>query len=99
MATLIELFNLRTNDDLTNKVGVAMSVRCRAIVDGVSPTANQLAFATRVFTNPLAEAALCLKYILAGFSDGATTPPAAITGAPDATIQTVVTAYVNKFSA
>ena len=98
MATLLELFNLRNDSDLKNRTAVAMAVRCRAIVDG-TPTANQLAFATKVFNDPSGQADLCLKYLLAGYSDGATTTPAAITGATDAALQTVVTAYVNKFSA
>lgn len=95
MATYTELFELRSNSGLRNKVAVACAVKAQALIDGPSPTAAQLAWAQAAIRDPIAVADSLLNYVLAA-NKSATV--AQITGATDAAIQTNVSAAVDKLA-
>jgi len=88
MATYEELFNLRTNTALRNKLAVAAVIKAQAYVVGATPTLNQLTWAESTFTNPLHEADELMNYVLAANKDLTVSQ---ISGASDSAIQ----AHVN----
>lgn len=90
MATLSELHALFDDADLLKKVGAALLIGCKTILDG-TPTANDRAYAAKVFSNPHTEAHRVLKYVLAANSAATVS---AIQGAIDAAIQTNVDAAI-----
>jgi hypothetical protein len=98
MATYLELFNLRNDSDLQDKVVVAVVIAAEAIrVDG-SPPANQaqrLVWAGTAMENPKAEAERMLWAVLAANKDATV---ATIQAATDAAIQTQVDAAVDLFA-
>lgn len=93
MATYVELFNLRNDDGLRNKVAVAVTIKAQALFDAASPTAAQLTWAKSAIADPSALADGYLKYLLA---KNAASTVAQIQAASDATIQTAVGALVDK---
>lgn len=98
MATYTELRNLFGNDSLRNKIEVAVIVAAEAIRTedgGTANHANRLIWAKRAFENPISVSTQMLMALLAA-NAGATV--AQITGASDATIQTLVNAAVNVFA-
>lgn len=95
MATYAELFELRVNSELKNKITVAIIVAAESIRSETTPTAPRLAWAKGAFENPAAEADRMMMAILAANKDAT---PAAITGAADAAIQTQVDEAVNVFA-
>lgn len=95
MATYTELFDLRSNSDLRNKVAVACVVKAQLIIDSASPTAAQLAWARSAIATPIAVADELLNYVLAANKSAAASQ---ITGASDATIQANVSAAVDKMA-
>lgn len=95
MATYAELFELRNNSGLKNKVTVAVIVAAEAIRSEGTPTAPRLAWAKAAFENPKKEAERMLMAVLAANKDA---DASAIAGASDSTIQTQVTAAVGVFA-
>ncbi|HEY4759901.1 MAG TPA: hypothetical protein VIH42_04910 [Thermoguttaceae bacterium] len=91
MATYEELFNLRTNTALRNKLAVAAVIKAQAYVVGATPTLNQLTWASNTFANPLHEADELMNYILAANKDLST---AQINGASDSAVQSQVNTAV-----
>lgn len=90
MATYAELYDLRSNSDLRNKVLVACAVAAELIrlEAGATPNhANRLLWAKQVFANPDPVAATMLQAVLA---QNRTLTSAQIVGASDAAIQTAV---------
>lgn len=98
MATYEELFTLKSNDALRNKVSVACVVAADAIRSDPSPPGNQtnrLLWAAAVMANPQAEADRMLWAVLATNKDQEV---ASIQGASDSAIQTNVDAAVDLFA-
>ena len=96
MATYAELFELRSNSSLKNKVTVAVIVAAEAI-RALNPadTVPRVAWAKAAFENPSGEAGRMLMAVLAMNKD-VTVPQ--ITGASDTAIQTQVDAAVDVFA-
>ncbi len=92
MATYQELYDLRTNSDLRNKVAVAVIVKAQSLLDAATPTADEVTWANDAITNPVGKANQLLNYVLA--VNKASTP-ANITGATDSAIQTNVDSAVD----
>lgn len=98
MATYIELYNLRNNSELRNRVTVACTVVAEAIRVEVGTTenhANRLIWSKAVFENPERESERMYWALLASCT---ALTVAQITGATDAVIQTKVDAAVNEFA-
>ena len=93
MATYLELFDLRTNSSLKNKVVVAVTKKAQALLDLATPTAGQVTWANEAIFDPTGKASMLLNYVLAANS-GQTV--ANIEGASDSAIQTNVDAAVDK---
>lgn len=96
MATYLELFALRANSDLQDKVTVAVVKKAQTLLDGASPTAAQVTWAKEAIENPKPKALSLLNYLLAANSSATV---AAIQGASDATIQTHVDTAVDALIA
>jgi hypothetical protein len=94
MATYIELFDLRSNDSLRNKVAVAVAVKADGIIGEASPTAARLQWAQDALASPGGQVSMAYNAVLAA-NKGATV--AAITGSSDSAIQTNVDAAIDKF--
>ena len=98
MASYVELFGLRSNDLLRNRIVVACAVAAEAVRVEAETTpnhANRLTWAKAVFANPIAEGERMIWAILAqnaGFT------VAQITGADDATVLAAVKNAVNVFA-
>lgn len=90
MASYTELFALRTNDDLRNRVAVATVKAAQGLLDA-TPTTADAVFAARVFQNPTAFADRVLWSVLAANSSLTVVQ---IEGASDAAIQSAVNAVV-----
>ena len=98
MATYAELFTLRSNSDLKNKITVACIIAAESIRNEAPATANhdnRLLWAKAVFANPEVEAD---RMLWAVFAQNASATVAQITGATDAAIQTAVNNAVNVFA-
>ena len=98
MATYLELFSLRTNSELVNKVTVACIVAAEFIRTEDTQTANhteRMIWAAKVFANPEAEARRVLWALLAA-NKAATASN--ILAATDAAIQTNVDAAIDVFA-
>ena len=92
MATYIELFGLKDDSDLQDKVAVAIAIKAQAIRDLGAPTQGQRDWANDVAADPVAEVGRVLWIVLAVNKD-ATVPQ--ISGATDANIQAAVDAAVD----
>jgi hypothetical protein len=98
MATYSELFDLRNNTALLNRITSAVAVQANVIRQedaGVSNHANRLVWAKRAFISPEAIAAEMLWGILA---TNAGVTSAQITDATDAAILSAVAALVDVYA-
>lgn len=96
MATYAELFDLRQNSELKNKVSVAVIVAAEAIRSLTPPdTAARLAWAKAAFERPANEATRMMMAVLAAHKDSSV---AEIVGASDPAVQTAVDAAVDVFA-
>jgi len=93
MATYQELRTLFANDALRNRVEVAVILKAHAIVQEATPSSERLAWVVTAFTGTESQAALLLKYALAG---SAALSVAQITGATDAALLAAISAAVDK---
>lgn len=96
MATYTEIFNLKSDSQLRNKIAVAVAKKAQVLIDLASPTANQIAWANVAINNPLTMADKIMNYVLAANSAATA---AQIAAASDADIQTNVSAAVDKLIA
>jgi hypothetical protein len=87
MATYEELFDLRSNSVMRNKVAVAVVIKAETLLTDVTPSANQVAWAVTALASPISVANDLWGFVLAANS---TATVAAITNATDTTIQTNV---------
>tara|TARA_R110000772_G_scaffold235182_2_gene346779 strand:- start:4235 stop:4534 length:300 start_codon:yes stop_codon:yes gene_type:complete len=88
MATYQELFALKSDDDLRNRVSVALVINAQALLIG-TPSAAEAAWGASVFSNPIGEGDKALMAVLAANSSATVTQ---IQNATDAAIQTNVDA-------
>ncbi len=98
MATYDELYGLKNDSALRNKVETACIIAAEAVMledGGIANHINRLLWAKAVFANPSGEANRMFMAILAANS-GSTV--AVIQGAPDATIQTNVDDHIDLFA-
>ena len=96
MATYSELFELRNNTALRNKVAVAVTKKAQSILDSATPTANQVAWANAALSSPLDMATKLYFYVLAANSAATI---GQITSAADAVIQSNVDAAADALIA
>ena len=96
MATYTELFDLKNNNDLLNKMFVAVVKKAQLLLDGATPTATEVAWASETLNNPRAVSEKIYMYVLAANSAASV---ATITGASDATIQSSVNTAVDAIIA
>lgn len=92
MATLLEIRQQFSNDDLRNKVTTATVIAANALLTG-TPSAEQKAFAKSVFQNPNQMGAIVTMAVLAANKDATV---AQINNATDTAIQTKVDAVIPK---
>lgn len=98
MATYTELYDLRNNSALKNKVLIACLIAADAIrseLDTVANHANRLVWAKSVFMSPDSEAD---RMMLALIAQNQAAAVGAITGAADTAILTAVNNAVNVFA-
>lgn len=98
MATYAELFGLRSEDAIRNRIAVACVVAANGIRledAGTANHANRLTWAAAVFADPEAEAERMLWAVLA---QNASATVAQILSASDAEVQVAVDAAVNVFA-
>ena len=95
MATYTELFDLRHNEVLRNRVTVACMVAAEKVMAEDPPVAIRRKWAVAAFENPEAWGQRALRFLLAQNRELTT---AQLTGATDAAIQTAVDATVNLFA-
>lgn len=91
MATYLELYALKSDDELRNRVSVAVVVAAQALLAG-TPTVAQAQWAAKVFNNPKAEGAKALMAVLAANKNATAAQIGAVT---DSAIQTQVDALVS----
>lgn len=92
MATYTELFNLRSDGALKNRVVTAVIVKAQNLIDAASPTATQIDWAEAAIANPVGKAVEILNYVLAANKDA---DVSAIQSATDDAIQSNVDAAVD----
>ena len=98
MATYAELYELRTDSALRNRVTTACIIAAESVMSEASNAANhanRMIWAKAVFANPFSEASRMFMAILAANSD---LTIAQIQGASDAAIQTNVDNHVDLFA-
>lgn len=98
MATYEELFGLRNNSDLKNRVTSAVIIAAETVMnelDTVPNHANRLIWAKGVFAGPSREADRMYMSVLAANKDASV---AQITGASDTAIQTNVDDHIDLFA-
>lgn len=98
MATYTELFGLRNNSALRNRVTTAVLISAETVMaelDTVPNHANRLLWAKDVFASPSTEADRMFMAVLAANKDATV---AQILGASDAAIQANVDAHVDLFA-
>jgi len=89
MATYLEIYDLKNHNDLMNKMVVAVVKKSQVLLDGATPTTDEVAWANKVLSSPRAMAEKIFMYVLAANSSATVSQ---ITGATDAAIQTKVDA-------
>ena len=93
MATYAELYDLRSDDELKNKIVVAVAVKAQTILELASPTTAQVTWASEAIDGPIQKATSLMNYVLA--ANKALTV-AQIQAAADTAVQTNVDAAVDK---
>lgn len=96
MASYSELFDIRNNGPLRNKIMIAITVKAQTIIDLASPSANQITWASNAILDAVKMADKIMPYVLAA-NKAATV--AQIVGASDASVQTNVDLAVDKLIA
>ena len=93
MATYTELRNLFNQDDLRNRVEVALIIKAHSIIAETSPSDTRLAWANGVLSSSRGEAESLLKYVLAA---NAASTIEQINGASDEAVSVAVDAAIDK---
>lgn len=93
MATYSELYDIRGDSSLRNKIRVAITKKAQTLIDLASPTQAQLKWALVALSGPEAEAEKIFGYVLSANSSATV---ANIQNATDAAIQANVSSAVDK---
>jgi len=96
MATYQDLYNLSTDRDLNDRVTFACVKKAQTLLDGATPTADEVTWAAAAIASPKSKGQEILRYVL-GANSASTV--AQIQGATDAAIQTNVDAAVDALIA
>lgn len=96
MATYTELFDLKSESELRNKIAVAVMIKAQAYINGATPTTDELSWSSRVLVETISEADKLLLYLL-GVNNAQDT--STITGASDLVIQNQVDTAVDALVA
>ena len=96
MATYQELYDLRQDGELIDKIAIAAAVTAQGLIDGATPTADEITWSAACLNDPRSKSSQLINYVLAA-NKGASV--ATIQSATDATIQTSVDAAVNALIA
>ena len=96
MATYAELFELRNDSSLRNRVAVAVIKKAQDLIDLTTPTADQITWANDAIDNPASKAGPILNYVLAANSSATVSQ---IQGASDTAIQANVDSAVDALIA
>lgn len=91
MATYAELYGLRNNSELQNKIAVAVVIEAETLLSG-TPTAAEAAWAKSVVSSPSSAAKSIINLVLA--ANKSVAAPAILT-ATDAAIQSNVSSIIN----
>lgn len=87
MATYTELYDLRSDSSLLNRITVAAVVKAQSLIDGGTPTVDEITWANNTIMNPRDVAESLINYVLAANKAASV---ATIQGASDSAIQTNV---------
>jgi len=87
MSTYTEIYDLKTDSVLRNKIAVAAVIKAQKFIDGATPTADELNWANNTLRSPVGEADKLINYLLAANN---TSTKTTIIGATDSSIQTNV---------
>ena len=96
MSTYAELYDLRSNSALRNKIAVAVVKKAQSLLDGGTPTSTEVAWASNAISNPNQQAEKIVNYVLAANSAAST---ATILSASDVAIQANVDSAVDALIA
>ena len=96
MATYAELFDLRTDSALRNRVAVAATVKAQSLLAVANPNAKQVTWALAALKDPIAVANDLMSYVLAA---NRAAPVTTIQAVADTAIQTAVDAAADKIIA
>jgi hypothetical protein len=96
MSTYTELFDLKNNSALRNKIAVACVKKAQTLLDAATPTANEVAWSSNTLNNPIQQADKIMSYVLVANS---TATVSQITGATDSAIQSNVDSAVDALIA
>lgn len=92
MATYQEIYDLRSDSALRNKIAVAVTKKAQSILDEQTPTTAAVDWAISAIENPLSKAQSMMNYVLAKNSDLTVSQ---INNASDNAIQSNVDAAVD----
>ena len=92
MATYIELFNLRSNSELRNRIQTAIAIKSHAILQEATPSPTRLSFAEEALKNPGSKIEEAMWFL---FAANKAVSQADILSATDATVQSHVDNYVD----
>lgn len=92
MATYTELYNIHNNNNLHNKIAIALTIKAASVLDAAS-SATTVAWTRQVFDNPNKFAEDIMNYVLAKAKDFTVSQ---INNVSDAQLQTYVNAAVDK---
>lgn len=96
MASYLEIHLLRSNSDLQEKLAVAAVKKAQSLLDGPTPTADEVSWASSAIQSPSSKSGALLNYVLAKNSD---LTVAQIVGASDSAIQSQVNDAVDALIA
>jgi len=96
MASYQELFDLKRDSALRNKIAVACVKKAQTLMDGATPTANQITWSSNALENPIQMADKIMHYVIAANS---TANANQISNATDAAIQSNVNAAADALIA
>ncbi len=95
MAELIELYQLKSNSELRNRIEMAVLIEAEAIRVEENPTPARTAWSRSVFADPRSEANRMFRALIAAHADLTIDE---IENVGDAQIKTAVAAAVNHFA-
>lgn len=96
MAAYLELHDLISDSDLQEKIAIAASKKAQGLLDGGTPTTDEVAWALAALQSPTGKAKELINYVLAANS-GSTVSQ--IQGATDVSIQSNVDSAVDALIA